>query len=166
MITKDGHFLHIDFGHFLGNFKSKFGIRRERTELVLTKAMVEVFGGEKGPKWGEFISLAQRAFLILRKNAALLITCFTLMISCGIPELSAMKDIDYLRNKLMLSLSEEDASKVLEKTFLSSLHSAASHASLLFPRAVLFSFSVTLLRYSLFIIFKRSLPFCLSGTAA
>jgi phosphatidylinositol-4,5-bisphosphate 3-kinase catalytic subunit alpha/beta/delta len=28
MVTKSGHLFHIDFGHFLGNFKSKFGIKR------------------------------------------------------------------------------------------------------------------------------------------
>lgn len=40
MITDTGHLFHIDFGHFLGNFKSKFGIKRERTKFVLTE---EVF---------------------------------------------------------------------------------------------------------------------------
>jgi phosphatidylinositol-4,5-bisphosphate 3-kinase len=28
MITQTGHLFHIDFGHFLGNFKTKFGINR------------------------------------------------------------------------------------------------------------------------------------------
>lgn len=28
MLTRVGHLFHIDFGHFLGNFKSKFGIKR------------------------------------------------------------------------------------------------------------------------------------------
>ena len=28
MVTKSGHLFHIDFGHFLGNFKSKFGFKR------------------------------------------------------------------------------------------------------------------------------------------
>jgi phosphatidylinositol-4,5-bisphosphate 3-kinase len=28
MLKKSGHYFHIDFGHFLGNFKYQFGIRR------------------------------------------------------------------------------------------------------------------------------------------
>jgi phosphatidylinositol-4,5-bisphosphate 3-kinase/phosphatidylinositol-4-phosphate 3-kinase len=27
MVTGDGHLFHIDFGHFLGHFKSKFGVK-------------------------------------------------------------------------------------------------------------------------------------------
>lgn len=36
MINDDGHIFHIDFGHFLGHFKKKFGINRERVPFVLT----------------------------------------------------------------------------------------------------------------------------------
>ena len=28
MVKKSGCLFHIDFGHFLGNFKSKFGVKR------------------------------------------------------------------------------------------------------------------------------------------
>ena len=28
MVSESGHLFHIDFGHFLGNFKSKFGFKR------------------------------------------------------------------------------------------------------------------------------------------
>ena len=37
MLTDTGHLFHIDFGHFLGNFKKKFGFNRERTKFVLTQ---------------------------------------------------------------------------------------------------------------------------------
>lgn len=37
MLTDTGHLFHIDFGHFLGNFKKKFGIKRERAKFVLTE---------------------------------------------------------------------------------------------------------------------------------
>jgi phosphatidylinositol-4,5-bisphosphate 3-kinase len=36
MLTRGGRLFHIDFGHFLGNFKSKYGYRRERAPFVFT----------------------------------------------------------------------------------------------------------------------------------
>jgi hypothetical protein len=69
MITKTGHLFHIgisiikfyllpciyliklcpstnpfytDFGHFLGNFKAKFGVKRERDKFVFTPEMANV----------------------------------------------------------------------------------------------------------------------------
>lgn len=36
MVSNWGHLFHIDFGHFLGNFKSKFGVKRERTPFVFS----------------------------------------------------------------------------------------------------------------------------------
>ncbi len=35
MVTEGGQLFHVDFGHFLGNFKVKFGYRRERVPFVL-----------------------------------------------------------------------------------------------------------------------------------
>jgi hypothetical protein len=40
---------HIDFGHFLGNFKSKFGVRRERAKFVFTPDFAFVMGGVRQP---------------------------------------------------------------------------------------------------------------------
>jgi phosphatidylinositol-4,5-bisphosphate 3-kinase len=40
MMERSGRLFHIDFGHILGNFKSKFGIRRERSPLLLPAEFV------------------------------------------------------------------------------------------------------------------------------
>lgn len=37
MLQDNGKLFHIDFGHFLGNFKKKLGVNRERTAFVYTQ---------------------------------------------------------------------------------------------------------------------------------
>lgn len=49
---------HIDFGHILGNFKSKFGIKRERVPFILTHDFIHVIQqGKTGQaeKFGRFV---------------------------------------------------------------------------------------------------------------
>ena len=42
---EEGNFLHIDFGHFLGNVKKKFGIKRERDPFVFSKEIAFFING-------------------------------------------------------------------------------------------------------------------------
>lgn len=51
MVKQAGHLFHIDFGHFLGHFKSKFGFNRERSAFVFTPEMAEVMGGKGSKKF-------------------------------------------------------------------------------------------------------------------
>ncbi len=46
--------VHIDFGHFLGNFKSKFGVKRERVPFVLTDDFIYVITREGSKESQEF----------------------------------------------------------------------------------------------------------------
>jgi phosphatidylinositol-4,5-bisphosphate 3-kinase len=47
MLKKNGNLFHIDFGHFLGNYKAKFGIKREKAPFIFTPAFAHVLGGMK-----------------------------------------------------------------------------------------------------------------------
>jgi len=116
MIRQDGHLFHIDFGHFLGNFKTKFGIKRERTPFVFTKQMAYVITlGDKKPKknklYQDFEELCCKAYYLLRSHAVELENLFVLMVSAGMPELLVQKDITYLREMLRLDDEEHTAGK-------------------------------------------------------
>ena len=43
--VEEGNFLHIDFGHFLGNVKKKFGVKRERDPFVFSKEIAYFVNG-------------------------------------------------------------------------------------------------------------------------
>ncbi|MGH0177806.1 UNVERIFIED_CONTAM: hypothetical protein FKN15_075766 [Acipenser sinensis] len=109
MVRSTGQLFHIDFGHILGNFKSKFGIKRERVPFILTYDFIHVIQqGKTGntEKFGRQVSFwfhlfrqyCEEAYLILRKNGNLFITLFALMLTAGLPELTSVKDIQYLKS--------------------------------------------------------------------
>ncbi|DAZ96005.1 TPA: hypothetical protein N0F65_009306 [Lagenidium giganteum] len=52
MLSRHGKLFHIDFGHILGNFKKKFGLKRERTMFVFTPAFASVLLYEPAPNSG------------------------------------------------------------------------------------------------------------------
>ena len=125
MIRKDGNLFHIDFGHFLGNFKSKFGIKRETAPFVFTPMFAYVLGGEGSPLYEFFSDLSLAAFKILRKNANRLIIHFKLMLSTGMPELQTLSDILWLQSVLFLdnNLSENQ----VDTQFKALIHSALTN---------------------------------------
>lgn len=126
MVTKDGHLFHIDFGHFLGNFKKKFGVNRERAAFVFTPEMAYVMGGKKYKKHAHFktfLNLCSRAYKVLRQEATVLEILFVLMVSAGMPELMIEKDIHYLRDKLHLDETEKRANDLLKEEIDKSLTS-------------------------------------------
>ena len=69
LLRQNGQLFHIDFGHILGNFKEKFGIRRERTPFVLTNDFVFVMNHhhdeDKTSGFERFQNLCDRGFLLV-----------------------------------------------------------------------------------------------------
>lgn len=82
MVKDNGIFFHIDYGHFLGNFKYKFGFKRERAPFLLTPDMAHVY--TKNGKEEHFKNSCVKAYNILRKNASRLMNLFIIMSSAGI----------------------------------------------------------------------------------
>lgn len=125
MITKRGHFFHIDFGHFLGNFKMKLGVKRERSPFKFTPQYANVFGGEADPRYKEFQDICCTAYFQLRRHSSLFISLFGLMLSTGIPELKSPEDISYLRTSFSLGVPETEAEKQLRKKIDAALHTTS-----------------------------------------
>ncbi|KAH8055401.1 phosphatidylinositol kinase [Aureococcus anophagefferens] len=90
MLTRDGRYFHIDFGHFLGNFKKKFGVKRESAPFVLTPHM-------------------ETAFLVLRRHRDHIMVLLMLMVDCGIPELAKIEDVTWVHGSLMFDEPDDDA---------------------------------------------------------
>merc|ERR1719219_1125148 len=122
MVCDNGRIFHVDFGHFLGHFKKKFGINRERVPFVLTEDFLTVISkGQENPKktkeFEEFQELCGVAYLALRRHSNLLITLFTMMLPAGIAELQSIDNIGYLRQTLAVEKNDEEALKYFQQVF-------------------------------------------------
>ena len=84
MVTKTGLLFHIDFGHFLGNFKFKkvagMKFEREKEKTVFSYPMFGVMGAKTSdPRYLEFERCCRQALTLVRKNGHLLINLFQLV---------------------------------------------------------------------------------------
>ena len=110
MMTKDGKLFHIDFGHFLGNFKTKYGYKRERAPFVFTQHMAQVLGGRRvGERYRKFEDFSGTAFNLLRRHTNTILVLFNLMVGCGIPELQNSYDLMWIRNAMKVEETDDEA---------------------------------------------------------
>ena len=72
----------IDFGHFLGNIKKKFGIKRERAPFVFTPDFAHVLDGKDSVVFKHFVDYSCEAYQILREHSHMFINLFCLVRRC------------------------------------------------------------------------------------
>ena len=112
MLKKNGELFHIDFGHFLGHFKYKMGIKRERAPFVFTTQFKTVLDSQGPESYNKFKNLLWEAYKILRDHSDVLVTLLRILICTDMPELKE-KDIEYLNQSLVLNYNTEEAKKFL-----------------------------------------------------
>ena len=115
MLCRDGRLFHIDFGHFLGNYKSKFGIKRERAPFVFTPDFCEVLGGRNSPGFAEFQRVCGHAYNVVRARAVDFNRLLTMMLHSGMPELQNEEDIAWVNGALALDMTEAEAAAHFKK---------------------------------------------------
>jgi phosphatidylinositol-4,5-bisphosphate 3-kinase len=117
MIREKGELFHIDFSHFLGNFKSQAIIgdyvkwQRETSPFVFLPAMKCVIDncGQDKNNYNRFLQYCCNAYLALRQRQRLFINLFILMIPSQMPELIEKQHIEYMRDSLHLrDIENED----------------------------------------------------------
>jgi len=126
MLKKSGELFHIDFGHFLGNVKYKFGVKRERAPFVFTPSFLAILGGANSEIYQEFRDLCVQAYNVLRRHSNLIVTLFSLMLSCGIPELQKESDMEYLKDVLVTDKSNDAAAEFFLEKLDESLNTFAT----------------------------------------
>ncbi|RHY12156.1 hypothetical protein DYB36_014052, partial [Aphanomyces astaci] len=130
MVTQQGRYFHIDFGHFLGYIKYQpvAGVawKRETTPFVFTPAMAEVFhatskvtGRHEMDRFGR---TAGEAFNVVRGHMHLLVSLFLLMIPADMPELQRAQDINYVVASLYPKMTPPDAFSLFGELINKCLH--------------------------------------------
>ncbi|EGT44844.1 CBN-AGE-1 protein [Caenorhabditis brenneri] len=105
MLTEDGKYFHIDFGHILGHGKTKLGIQRDRQPFILTEHFLTVIRSGKSVESNsheiqKFKTLCIEAYEVMWNNRDLFVSLFTLMLGMELPELSTKEDLDHLKKTL------------------------------------------------------------------
>jgi len=125
MIHKNGILFHIDFGHFLGNFKEKqiggglIKFNRERSPFVFTSLMKYAIdeGIDDAQLYREFVQWIFKAYSEIRIRFKFFLNLLLLMLPSQMPELIREEDVEYLKDALCLDLTTfQDIAVHVEKT--------------------------------------------------
>ena len=118
MLSTQGCLFHIDYGHMLGNFKKKFGIKREKAPFFFTPDLKWVMDEydvlTESKSYETFKSLSEQAYNAIRRKGKLFLVMIKMLVATGIEELTQISDIKWLVNALQLELTGPEAAKFFD----------------------------------------------------
>uniref|UniRef100_F6PV08 Phosphatidylinositol 4-phosphate 3-kinase C2 domain-containing subunit alpha n=1 Tax=Monodelphis domestica TaxID=13616 RepID=F6PV08_MONDO len=128
MLRSTGHMFHIDFGKFLGHAQMFGSFKRDRAPFVLTSDMAYVINGGEKPtiRFQLFVDLCCQAYNLIRKQTNLFLNLLSLMIPSGLPELTSIQDLKYVRDALQPQTTDAEATIFFTMLIESSLGSIAT----------------------------------------
>ncbi|XP_004711629.1 phosphatidylinositol 4-phosphate 3-kinase C2 domain-containing subunit alpha [Echinops telfairi] len=128
MLKSTGHMFHIDFGKFLGHAQMFGSFKRDRAPFVLTSDMAYVINGGEKPtiRFQLFVDLCCQAYNLIRKQTNLFLNLLSLMIPSGLPELTSIQDLKYVRDALQPQTTDAEATIFFTRLIESSLGSIAT----------------------------------------
>ncbi|XP_023377910.1 phosphatidylinositol 4-phosphate 3-kinase C2 domain-containing subunit alpha [Pteropus vampyrus] len=128
MLRSTGHMFHIDFGKFLGHAQMFGSFRRDRAPFVLTSDMAYVINGGEKPtiRFQLFVDLCCQAYNLIRKQTNLFLNLLSLMIPSGLPELTSIQDLKYVRDALQPQTTDAEATIFFTRLIESSLGNIAT----------------------------------------
>jgi phosphatidylinositol-4,5-bisphosphate 3-kinase len=129
MMQPDGHFFHIDFGHFLGHFKTTIGNIARDSDVYFSAAISRAVGKGKSKEYKAFLDLCGKLYNILRENGLLLINLLRTMLGTGIPELQSTNDVKWLSDHLNLGLNDRQAAAHFEEVLKTTKKSGRTKAN-------------------------------------
>lgn len=111
LVAQDGHLVHIDFGFILGH-EPNWNIFK--IMLSLTDYMLEPLGTDpNSPMRRQFYSYAHDAYQVLRKFGHRILSILYVMRSAlaekDVPDTASLESINFVRDRLNLILSDDDA---------------------------------------------------------
>jgi len=112
LLSKDGHFFHVDFGYILGEDPKPFP-----PLMKLPIQVIEGMGGLNDENYKLFCNYCFITYITLRKNSSLILNLVQLMIDSSIPLLRTKNSDEQekteiilkIQEKFMLELNDEDA---------------------------------------------------------
>lgn len=122
LLRRSGQLFHVGFSEIFVDKRKSGGLLRAATPFTVTRDFEKVIVAadddddddnnsddddtvRTATKWQEFVSLGARAFTIVRRNAALFVTLFSLMLSA---KLGSMTDLTYLERVLVSKDDDDD----------------------------------------------------------